>query len=145
MWSTDELKALANRFFEYFNDGNLEGLDKEVIGEEYVQFSPGVPPTRESIMTFIKQTMNAYPDGRFEVDDMIAEGDKVLIRWTFLGTHIGYFGKVPPTGKEVTITGMDLWRFNDQGKIAEAWFYMDMRPFFSMKAARRQTGAAQEA
>jgi predicted ester cyclase len=63
--------------------------------------------------------MASYPDGRFEIDDMIAEGDKALIRWTFYGTFLH-------SGKMVTIPGMDLWQFNPEGKIAEAWFYMDM-------------------
>lgn len=126
MRSPEELRALAGRFFEYFNARNLEGLDKEIIGEEYIQHSPGVPPNRLSLINYLKMTMNGFDNGRFEVDDMIAEGEKVLIRWTFLGNHTGFYGNMPPTGRKITIRGMDLWRYNEEGKIAEAWFYMDM-------------------
>ena len=67
----------------------------------------------------MQQTMASYPDGRFEIDDLIGEDHKALIRWTFYGTFAN-------TGKQITIPGMDLWHFNAEGKIAEAWFYMDM-------------------
>ena len=123
MFTPEETKANAMRFFDYFNEGNLEGLDKEVIGEEYIQHSPGVPSSRKSIIQFIGQTMASYKDGRFEIDDMIAEGEKALIRWSFYGTY-------KATGRKITIPGMDLWQFNSQGKIAEAWFYMDMSDGF---------------
>lgn len=126
MRTPDELKAQAMKFFDYFNAQNFEGLDKEVIGEEYIQHSPGVPPQRSAIITYISQTLKAYPDGRFIIDDMIAEGDKVLIRWTFIGRQTQPFGRFPASNREITITGMDLWQMNEQGKIAEAWFYMDM-------------------
>jgi len=126
MRSPEEVRALATRFFEYFNARNLEGLDKEIIGEEYIQHSPGVDPSRKALISYLEKTMRAYDNGRFEVDDMIAEGDKVLIRWTFLGNHTGsYDGVKPPSGRFITIRGMDLWRYNEEGKIAEAWFYMD--------------------
>jgi steroid delta-isomerase-like uncharacterized protein len=126
MRSPEELKALANRFFDYFNSRNLEGLDKEVVGEEYIQHSPGVDPSRQALISYLEKTLIAYDDGRFDVDDMVAEGDKVLIRWTFKGKHTGPYGAMPPTGRLITIKGMDLWRYNQAGKIAEAWFYMDM-------------------
>lgn len=119
MWTPEETKAHATRFFDYFNAKDLEGLDRDVIGDEYIQHSPGVPSSRESIITFIRQTMDSYDDGRFEIDDMIAENDKALIRWTFYGTF-------KFTGQKITIPGMDLWEINSEGKIAEAWFYMDM-------------------
>lgn len=125
MYSPAELRALAHRFFEYFNARNLEGLDREIIAEEYIQHSPGVDPSRDALIAYLKKTMGAFENGRFEVDDMIAEGDRVLIRWTFLGNLTGYYTDRPPDGRLITIRGMDLWRYNLEGKIAEAWFYMD--------------------
>ena len=75
MFTPEETKANAMRFFDYFNEGNLEGLDKEVIGEEYIQHSPGVPSSRQSIFQFIGQTIASFKVGRFEIVDMIAVGD----------------------------------------------------------------------
>jgi steroid delta-isomerase-like uncharacterized protein len=136
MRSPDELKGLAQRFFDSFNERDLERLDREIVGEEYVQHSPGVDPGRNALFTYLEKTMLAYDDGRFDVDDMIAEGEKVLIRWTFRGKHTGPFGNIPPTGRLVTITGMDLWRFNEAGKIAEAWFHMDMSDVWGKRLFR---------
>lgn len=126
MRSPEELRAVAMRFFDTFNAHDLDGLDRDIIGEEYIQHSPGVDPSRKALVDYLALTLNAFDDGRFVVDDMLAEGDKVLIRWTFLGTHTGYYGAMAPTGRVITIKGMDLWRYNAADKIAEAWFYMDM-------------------
>lgn len=129
MWTVAELKAHAMRFFEAFNAGDLDALENEIVGEEYIQHSPGVPPQRQALMRYLKQTMTSFPNGRFEINHMIAEGDKVLTHWTFIGNHTGPSKRGPATGKEVRISGMDLWRINGAGKIGEAWFYMDMSAF----------------
>jgi predicted ester cyclase len=54
------------------------------------------------------------------IDDLVAEGDKVAARYKWTGTHQGIFNGIPPTGKRVTITGLDLWRLRD-GKCVEHW------------------------
>lgn len=136
MRSPEEVRTLAMRFFDTFNAHDLEGLDRDVVGEEYIQHSPGVPPNRAALIAYLDKTLKAFDDARFVVDDMIAEGDKVLIRWTFIGTHTGNYGAIPPSGRVITITGMDLWRYNDAGKIAEAWFYMDMSNIHGAKAVK---------
>jgi predicted ester cyclase len=123
MYAPDELRTIAMRFFERFNAHDLEGLDRDVVAEEYIQHSTGVDPSRHALMSYLGMTMKAYADARFEVDDMIAEDDKVLIRWTFFGTHTGDYGTLAPTGNATVIKGLDLWRYNAAGKMAEAWFY----------------------
>jgi steroid delta-isomerase-like uncharacterized protein len=125
MRSPNELRTLAMRFFDSFNARDLASLDREVIADDCIQHSPGIAPERTALICDLATTMNAYGDGRFEVDDMIAEGDKVLTRWTFTGLHSGFYGNIPPTGRTFVIKGLDLWRFNAEGKIAEAWFFMD--------------------
>jgi steroid delta-isomerase-like uncharacterized protein len=142
MQSPSELKALANQFFEAFNARDLERLDREIIGDEYVQYSPGVAPTRQAFMDYLDKTMTAFHNGRFVVQDMIAEGDKVLVRWTFLGTQTGPYGDHPPSGRNVLITGMDLWRYNDEGKIAEAWFYTNVKRRSSSQRASATAATA---
>ena len=66
----------------------------------------------------------AFPDISFTVEDMIAEGDKVVTRWTMNATHKGQFGGIPPTGKRVSITGVDISRIVT-GKFVESWMYSD--------------------
>ena len=62
----------------------------------------------------------AFPDARMTIEDMIAEGDKVMWRFTIRATHTGPFRGIPPTGKPVTLTGMALTRMRD-GQMAENW------------------------
>jgi steroid delta-isomerase-like uncharacterized protein len=66
----------------------------------------------------------ASADLRHTIEDMVAEGDKVATRMTSRGTHTGDFRGIAPTGKQFTVTGMDLFRIAD-GKIAEQWTNLD--------------------
>jgi steroid delta-isomerase-like uncharacterized protein len=62
----------------------------------------------------------AFPDIHFDLEDVLAEGDKVVIRWTCTGTHRGEFRGIAPTGKRVSFPGMNIYRLRD-GKIVERW------------------------
>jgi predicted ester cyclase len=72
--------------------------------------------------------MGAFPDCRFTIDDMIAEGDQVVTKKTFTGTHTGELNGIPPTGKRVTLRFADFMRIRD-GKIVEHWLSMDQLSF----------------
>jgi len=65
-----------------------------------------------------------FADVHAAVEDMITEGDKVVLRWTWGGTHTGEFWGVPPTGMQVTVTGISILRI-EGGKIVEEWGEMD--------------------
>ncbi|HZS02331.1 MAG TPA: ester cyclase [Chloroflexota bacterium] len=73
----------------------------------------------------VREFRAAFPDGKTQIDDLIAEGDKVVLRWTDGGTHRGPFMGVAPTGKRVTLTGIDIYRIAD-GKIVEYWCSEDV-------------------
>ena len=73
---------------------------------------------------FAKLMFTAIP-GQFTIEGLFAEGDKVLLCYTFHGTHQGQWRGIPPTGKPVTFTGMLVYRFDD-GKIAEGWENADI-------------------
>ena len=64
-------------------------------------------------------------DFAFTVEDVLAQGDQACARWTWNATHKGDFLGIPPTGRQVTMTGMTLFRFTDNGKIAETWWQHD--------------------
>ena len=68
--------------------------------------------------------LNAFPDIKISIDDEIAEGDKVVFNWTSRGTHQGELYGIPATGKQVTNTGMTIYRL-ENAKIAELWFIGD--------------------
>lgn len=124
---TSDLKQLAKKFIDAFNRQDISRI-AQLISDKYVQHSPGVPPSRDSFFQFLEASYRAFPDCRFEIEDMIAEDDKVLLRWTFYGTHTGrWLNRTdPPTGRTVSFSGMDLWRYDPDGKLAEAWFIGDM-------------------
>jgi steroid delta-isomerase-like uncharacterized protein len=124
--STENNKALVRRFYEeVYNKQNLAIID-ELIATNFMSHTldPGGVPTREGYKQFITGFLNAFPDVRVSVEDVIAEGDKVVARWVVRGTHKGEFrgptGSIPPTGKQVTVTSIDIFRIAD-GKFIERW------------------------
>ena len=120
--SVEENKAVARRYWEEaFNAGNLERLD-ELCAPDYVGHRPvpGVPPTVEGEKQLLAMYRAAFPDVRGTIEDQIAEGDRVVSRLRFRGTHQGEFAGLPPTGTEATTTGIHIVRLKD-GRIAEAW------------------------
>ncbi len=125
--SVEENKAIERRFIkEVVNKGDLAVLD-ELLATNFVDHSapPGVAPDREGYKQFFAMTHSAFPDFHSTLEDMFAEGDKVVQRFTARGTHKGEFMGIPPTGKQVTITGIGIHRITG-GKIVEDWVNMDM-------------------
>ncbi len=120
--STEENKALVRRFVdEVQSRGNIDALD-EICSPEFVNYSapPGLPPDREGIKIVTAMFRAAFPDSYFTVEDMIGEGDKVVTRKTFHGTHEGEFMGIPPTGRRVSTELIDIVRIVD-GRVVEHW------------------------
>ena len=118
--SIEENKAVVRRFFE-----ELLSTDNLAVADEFL--SPGFrfyfagspdPMDRELYKEFLVARRAAFPDRRFVVEDMIAEGDKVSARFTMHGTHNGEFRGIAPSGTEVTMTGIDMIRLAE-GKLVE--------------------------
>jgi steroid delta-isomerase-like uncharacterized protein len=126
--STEANKAIARRFLvEIFGQGKLAVAD-EIIAPDHVNAGPGtlpgLPPGSEGTKLFVTAYRNAFPDVRFTIDEQIAEGDKVVTRWTAHGTHKGELAGIPATGKSATVTGMGVDRIVN-GKIVESWGLFD--------------------
>jgi steroid delta-isomerase-like uncharacterized protein len=126
--SAEENKAVVRREMEeLFNyTGNLDAVE-EIIHPDYVSYEPSSGVTRgiEGARQFAATFREAFPDLQNTVEDMVAEGDKVVVRFRARGTHEGQteaFG--PPTGKRIDITGITIKRVSE-GKIAEAWTNFD--------------------
>ncbi|MFQ6059407.1 MAG: ester cyclase [Anaerolineae bacterium] len=125
--ATEENKALVRRLIEEaWNKGNLAVID-ELLSPDYVLHfaAPGATPDREGYKQAVSMHHTAFADFRLTIEDMVAEGDKVVIRWTIRGTHKGEYIGIAATGKEVTMTGISIRRI-EGGKIMEEWLESDM-------------------
>ena len=121
-------KTISRRFFdEVWNKGNLPLLN-ELIAKNHVNSGPGTLPDLQTGPEGTKQVVtmyrNAFPDVRFTIDEQVAEGDKVVTRWTAEGTHQGELAGIPATNKTSTVTGVAVDRIVN-GKIVESWGIFD--------------------
>jgi len=124
----EENKAIFRRYIEEVgNQGNLE-LAGEIFDSYYVSHQPDGSTLQrgpEDVKRFRAAQHVAFPDMRVSIEDQIAEGDKVVTRVTVRGTHQGKFRGMAPTGKEVEINGIAIFRFSDEGKVVETWESFD--------------------
>ena len=125
---TETNKTVARRLFEeVWNKGSLSVLS-EIIAKDHVNSGPGtlpgLPTGPEGTKQLITVYRNAFPDVRFTVDEQIAEGDKVVTRWTGHGTHKGELLGIPATDRSSTVTGIAVDRIVN-GKIVESWGIFD--------------------
>ncbi len=123
--STEENKALVRRFFdEFVNQRNLTVAD-EVVGADFV-VDPEGPSVRgpEGMKQVLQWLYGVFPDVRYTLEDLIAEGDKVAVRLRGTGTQRGEYKGVAATGRPVTYTEMMIFRIAD-GRIAEWWVVVD--------------------
>ena len=124
--STEENKATVRRYLEEaWNKGNV-GIIDELMASDYSRYmsGPAQPLNREGQKQRITSFHKAFPDIHLTIEDLVAEGDKVVFRITIRGTHQGAFMGIAPTGKPVTVSAIDIARFAD-GKIVEHWGQMD--------------------
>lgn len=123
----EQNKAISRRCVEeIWNQRNLDLLD-ELVAADFVYHDPANPMIRDlaGYKLFMGACYAAFPDLQFIIEDMLAEGDKVVVRWTFQGTHQGELIGIPPTGKQVAYTGILFNRLAD-GKLVETWVSMDI-------------------
>ena len=130
--STEQNKATYRRFVEDgWNKGDLAVLDEISLPGLVLHFlPPGTPPGAETMKRFMASFRVAFPDVSFVIKAQIAEADTVVGRWTMSGTHSGPYHNdlrilMPPTGKRFSAEGIDIWRFDSNGKWAECWSSFD--------------------
>ena len=125
--TAEDNKALVRRFYAEIDAGNLDAMD-ELVAEDYVNHNPppfpGMPPGREGLKAAFRIFWDATP-GRHEIDDQVAEGDKVVTRLTAIGRHDGDLpGPLPATGAELRQTAVSIHRIAG-GRLAEHWSARD--------------------
>ena len=112
----EQNKAIVRRFrLEITNEGKLDVADE--IFAPTITFN-GQDITLDSFLQIVQMWRSAFPDVEYTLDDLIAEGERVVERWTGKGTHKGELFGISPTGKKVTGTGIGIHRIVD-GKIVE--------------------------
>ncbi len=125
--SVEQNKALFRRFVEeVFNKGNVSTID-EFLAPNFVErevLPPGTPSGREGVKQLTMMFRTAFPDFNVSIDDMIAEGDKLVARTTWSGTQKGEFMGIPSSGKRVSFDVIDIIRISE-GKGVEHWGVMD--------------------
>src|SRR5512144_1927903 len=124
----EQNKAVVRRWIEEgWTKGNLIIAD-ELIDARFVVHGAGgqaVPSGPEGVKQLVAEWRTGFPDGRMRIDDLFAEGDKVVIRMTWVGTHSGTFYGNAPTYRAVSVTSIGIDRVSD-GRIVEGWGAVDM-------------------
>ncbi len=128
--STDQNKALARRLYnESWNAGSFAAID-EIVASNFLGHDTENPllPDEVGGVEGIKRSLTTYrtafPDVHFMVQDQVAEGDKVVTRFVATGTQTGPLGRIPPTGRRTTVTGIYIDRFTN-GRLVESWSNFD--------------------
>lgn len=123
---SEENKAIARRVYDEYWNQNKAGVLDEIFAPDVVnhELPPGLPPGVEGTKAYLGMFLSAFPDTEMTVNHQVAEGDTVVTLWTANGTHTGDLMGVAPTGKQVTVTGIDVYRFAG-GQVVEAWGEFD--------------------
>jgi steroid delta-isomerase-like uncharacterized protein len=119
--STQDNKNIVRRYQEAYNTANYEALAEVVVADVHTpNIVSGMQPGLEGAIAVHQTTLLGMPDYHTTIEDLIAEGDKVVARVTMTGTHTADFWGVPPTGRRVNLTAIYIVRIAD-GKIVEHW------------------------
>jgi steroid delta-isomerase-like uncharacterized protein len=127
--STETNKVLVRRYFDSWNTNDVDALD-ELIADDAIDHMAyeGQPTGREGYRDFYRTWHSAFPGFRAEIEDMIAEGDRVATRWTFRGRHLGEYDGIAPTGRDVAFAAVSIQRI-ENGLVAEEWYIADTAGF----------------
>ncbi len=128
---TKENKELVRKFWEVAEKGDYDAFG-DYITEDSVDHTPmpGQPAGLEGAKYVFRMIRGAFPDFSQEITDMVAEGDKVVIRSTMRGTHQGKMMGIAATGRKVEVDRIDIIRVND-GKMTDHWGLQDQITFMT--------------
>lgn len=128
---TTNNKAFVRQFYkEVLADWNMALVD-EVVSPNFRShdWPEGGPTGPQAFRNFYSAIRSALPDAHYEIDDLIAEDDKVVVRWRLLGTHKGDFRGIAPTGRAITLSGIAIYRL-ERGKLMERWVETNLHSLF---------------
>ena len=124
MTSTDQNKQLVRKLYQLLNNGDAESIG-ELVTQQYVEHDPlpGQGAGRDGAVDRFSMIVTALAP-HFTIEDVVAERDKVVVRWTNEGTHVAEFAGIPATGRPFSIAGIDMYRV-EGGSISEHWHVID--------------------
>ncbi|MFN2464770.1 MAG: ester cyclase [Candidatus Dormibacteria bacterium] len=119
-------KALVRRYYDEAFNGCRPEVVEELAVEDYVEHDPfpGMGNGRADLTNRVRGILAAFSPLFFTIEDVVAEGDRVVVRWSQVGTHSGDFMGIPATGRQFTIAGIDVHRLRD-GRMSEHWHVVD--------------------
>jgi steroid delta-isomerase-like uncharacterized protein len=123
--NTETSKALVRHFYdEVLNAHRVDVID-ELVAPDYDEHDPlpGQRDGRDGLMDRVTMLHEGLAP-TFTVEDVIAEGDRVVVRWSNKATHVGTFLGIPPTGRSCEFAGIDIYRL-ENGRMAEHWHVVD--------------------
>lgn len=123
--STENNKLLVRRLYDEVLNQQTTAPVAELATAEYVEHDPlpGQGEGLAGLVDRVQQLTTAFAP-HFEIEDLLAEGDRVMVRWTNTGTHVGEFAGIPPTGRSFQIAGIDVYRI-EADRLAEHWHVID--------------------
>jgi steroid delta-isomerase-like uncharacterized protein len=142
--SVEANKALVRRIFDEMNRGN-PAIIEEVYDPDYMHHDPSLPPAwqrgRDNYLTGMRTFFTAFPDLHGTVEEVVAEGDKVVVRITWRGTQKGELMGIPPSGKRAEFGFIGTMRIAD-GNVAEGWVNFDSMGMLQQLGAIPASGQA---
>ena len=122
--SIETNKAIVRRYFDQVLNKQRHNLAEEFLAEDIELQGTGLAPGLDDVKQFLTMFTAAFPDAHYTIENMVAEGDRVVARTSFNGTHQAEMQGIPATGKKVSMPGITIFRL-DNGKIAEGWVLND--------------------
>jgi steroid delta-isomerase-like uncharacterized protein len=118
--------VIRSYYEEVFNERRVDLIDQLAV-EDYVEHDPfpGQGNGRSDLKARVRLILDSMNPLRFEIEDIVAEGDRVVVRWSQTGTQSGNFMGIPPSGRNFTFAGIDVHRLRD-GRMAEHWHVIDL-------------------
>ena len=138
--SLEENKAVVRRWFEATNKQNLAVLG-ELIAPDFYHHTTQL--RREAFKQYLTMLFKGFPDWHLTIEDIIAEGDKVWIRFDITGTHKGEYRGLASTGKKITAKSVNIYRIVN-GKVVEVWRVSDLLDFYRQLGVIEYTEKAKE-
>jgi predicted ester cyclase len=107
-----------------WGDADIAVVEEVIAPDAVTHWGDSESNAVEAIRADVERYFAGFTDVSSSIDDLISDGDKVVLRWTTTGSHTGHYGKVPPTGRRITMAGVDVYRLRG-GLIVEAWSVWD--------------------
>ncbi len=141
--SAESNKTIVRRFFDLYHAKNDDEAEK-LVDPRAVIHQPGMGDLNIKAFRKVGEDYRAaFPDGKFTIEELIAEGDRVVVRVTYRGTQRGPIQSIPATNRQLVNPGVWIFRFSPDGKILEVWNEFDQLSMLVQLGVMKAPMAAQ--